>query len=130
MGIETDATYSRDPETKGKGKADNLDGTFFANEMETDNMNINKASATTSKESPFRKGNSQSAIIARPMISTAAYMDALLDAMSPDCKALIIEPTEAPVAKVRKPLNHAFRKGMQKMQGPSIPHSRSGLLWS
>ena len=33
MRMETDATYSRDSETKGKGKADNLDGTFSANEL-------------------------------------------------------------------------------------------------
>lgn len=43
-------------------------------------------------------------------------MDALLAAMSPECKALIIGSTEAPIAKVCKPLNHAFRKGMQKIR--------------
>ena len=82
-------------------------------------MDINKASATTSKESLHREGNSLNALIARPKISkssAATYMDPLFAAMSPECKALIIEPTEAPIAKVCKPLNPAFRKGMQKIR--------------
>lgn len=43
------------------------------------------------------------------------YMDALLDAMSPESKALIVMPTVSPVAKACKPLNPAFRKGLQKI---------------
>ncbi len=118
MATETDATNSKNSGTKGKGKADNLDGTHPANEMETDNMNVNEAPAITSNEGPCKADNPQNPIVAGPMISkssAATYMDALLDAMSPECKALIIMPIESPVAKVCKPLNPAFRKGMQKI---------------
>lgn len=120
MGIEADATYSKDSGTKDKDKADNLDGTPPANEMETDNMNINKASRATAKEGLCKADNSQNAMIAGSMISkssAATCMDAFLDAMSPENKALIIMPTESPIVKVCKPLNPAFRKGMQKIRG-------------
>lgn len=51
MRIETDATYSKDSGTKGIEKADSLDETLPANKMETEDMNINKASASTAKKS-------------------------------------------------------------------------------
>lgn len=120
MGIKTNATYSKGSGTKGKEKADNLDGTPPADETETeDNMNINKGSAMTAKEVLCKADNPQDATVIGPMISKAAaatYMDALLDAMSPEYKALIIMPTEPPISKVCKPLNPAFRKGMQNIR--------------
>ena len=119
MGTETEGTNGEDLGTKGKDEADNLDGTPHANEMETDNMNIIKASATTAKKGPCKADNPKNAIVADSMISqssTATYMDALQEAMSPECKALILMPRESPTAKVCKPLNPAFRKGMQKVR--------------
>lgn len=115
MGTETEGTNGEDSGTKAKDETDNLDGAPPANEME---MNINEACASTAKEGPCKADNSKNAIGASPMISkssAATYMDVLLDSMSPECKALIIMPTESPIAKVCKPLNPAFRKGMQKI---------------
>lgn len=117
VGME-DATYSKTSGPNEKDKADNLDGTFPANEMEIDKASTNKVPATVSKKDPCKGINSQNPILAGHIISessAAAHMDALLEAMSPEYRALIIMPTESPVAKVCKPLNLAFRKGMQKI---------------
>lgn len=95
MGTETEGTNGEDLGTKGKDEADNLDGTPHANKMETDNMNIIITSATTAKKGPCKADNPKNAIVADSMISqssAATYMDALLEAMSPECKALIIMP--------------------------------------
>ena len=113
-----DATYSKTSGPNEKDNADNRDGTPPANAMETYMVSTNKAAATVSKKDPSKAINRQNPILAGPMIrksSAASQMDALLEAMSPECRALIIMPTESPVAKVCKPLNPAFRKGMQKI---------------
>lgn len=116
MGTETEGTNGEDSGTKAKNEADNLGGASLANGMETDNMRINEEA---SKEGLCKADNPKNAIVAGPIISksfAATYMDVLLDAMSPECKALIIMPTEPPIPKVCKPLNPAFRKGMQKIR--------------
>lgn len=113
-----DATYSKTSRPNEKDIADYLDGTPPANEMEIYKVSTNRAAATVLKEDPCKAINPQNAIIADPMTrksSAATHMDALLEAMSPECRALIIMPTESPVAKVCKPLNPAFRKGLQKI---------------
>lgn len=104
MGIETDATYNKDSGTKEKEKADNPNETLPANEMETSNMNINKASTRMIKEGPCKADNPQNAIAAGPIISkssAATYMDALVDALSPECKAKPDKDETIPVAPPR-----------------------------
>ncbi len=69
-------------------------------------MNINKASPATAKEVLCKADSPQDGIVAGSMVpksSAATCMDALLDAMSPECKALIIMPPESPIAKAVQP---------------------------
>lgn len=117
--IGTDGTASKDSGSRPKDVAENSNGTPPANEMETDNAKINEASASTAKVNSRKADNPKNAIGASPTIfqsSKNAYMNALLDAMSPENKALIAMPAETLIPKVCKPLNPAFRKGKQKIR--------------
>lgn len=117
--METERATSEDSGIVPKIVGDDLDGTRPADETETDNAGINEASASTANDNPRNAEtpkNATAAGAASFQSPKIACMNALLEAMSPENKALIAMPTEALIPKVCKQLNPAFRKGKQKVR--------------